>query len=114
MFKAFLFIFMALIVSGCNPKAVGSATDELTLYYIDKKIYDPTICQAKEIDGSYYVLCHPSGDKNSGGLYKIEHNDSDKYVIRPINGKAIQHVGSDFGSSLKDSNINIGKIIESF
>lgn len=108
------FIFFVILFSGCNPKPISSAIDELTLHYIDNKIYDPTVCQAKEINGSYYILCHQSGNKNSGGLYKIEYDSSDKYVIRPVNGKALQHAKQSFGDALKDNNIDIGKIIESF
>lgn len=114
MLRFFGAVLTVIVLSGCSPKAVNDAADELTIYYINNKIYESVTCSDKEFDGSYYVLCSNAWNRKSGGLFKIELQDDNHYKIYSINGKAMQHTGAEIAEPLNDPKIDIAAIMEKF
>lgn len=92
----FFIIVAVLIFIGIknlgSPEPINKASDELTLFYINNKIYHPVDCRVKKINEEYYAFLTEAGSSGKiGGLYLIKYDGSKNYQIFTVNGKAAQH-----------------------
>ncbi|ENI8058151.1 hypothetical protein ABZX01_003805 [Vibrio vulnificus] len=88
-----LIILYAVISSSFDdtPQQVKDAKTDLFLAY-SSSIYEQSVCDTKDFDGTWIILCHPRGTA-SGGLYEVSYKESSPaYVLSAINGKAQQHL----------------------
>ena len=79
-----------LSTTPCPKKVANEMVDTLILYYLKHKIYDPVVCDKKKINENWFIFCHPVG-VHIGGLYLLRCDNSGRYIIYAVNGKAKTH-----------------------
>ncbi len=124
-YKSVLIVgIFGLLFTGCGSDKNSKVAEELTLHYLNNKIYDTVHCEGKSINNSDYVLCYPvsmdisiENAKEMGGLYKIQYNEKGQYKIFAVNGKAKTHSaigGEPIAEDLYDTTIDIPMIKKEF
>lgn len=99
-----------------DPDYVTKAEQELTLHYLNNKIYETVSCMNEEVDNTYYILCRGLAlgvdTRRQGGLFKVV-KEGDSYKIFAVNGKAQQHANGKY-ETLVDPSLDIQKIMSEF
>nr|DAS13682.1 MAG TPA: hypothetical protein [Caudoviricetes sp.] len=112
----FLLACISAVFAFFDPDYVSKAENELTLHYIDNKIYYPVYCRSEKVDGEYYILCSSGSagaDRKQGGLFKVVKGNGDSYSIFAINGKGMQHSKGKY-EEYRGASLDISKIIDEF
>lgn len=92
------------------------AEEDLTVLYINRKIYDGVRCDSKKIEEKHIINCHaPLADSMTpGGLFLAVHTSGYDSDIYALNGKASQHTEHSFVQPYTKDDISVIKILDIF